>query len=79
MKLSVEIMFERAGCEITRLEGIGSRGAELLLGRSAVCFRCPSVTVSPLGSPSDRARNGHDVWWHPAADRRCSNALDLVI
>jgi hypothetical protein len=48
-------------CNMTSLEGFECGGAEQHVRRSDHVATCPSVTVNPFGSPSDWARNGHDV------------------
>ena len=45
--------------KITSLEGFECGGSDQRERRLDVMSACPPVTVNPLGSLSDRARNGH--------------------
>jgi hypothetical protein len=58
--------------KITSLEGFECGGADQRERRSDHVPACPSVTVNPLGSLSDRARNGHTAGPE-------TNALDLFL
>jgi hypothetical protein len=61
----------------TSLEGFECGGAEQHVRRSDHVTTCPSVTVNPFGSPSDWARNGHDVVYGLRSLRYESSAADL--